>query len=69
MEKNEYKVNNRDIITSTANNQIKRLIALKNKSSARKKEKVFIVEGIKMYLETPKDKIEHIYIKPLYNCF
>ncbi len=63
MEKNEYKVNNRDIITSTANNQIKRLIALKNKSSARKKEKVFIVEGIKMYLETPKDKIEHIYIE------
>ncbi len=50
-------------ITSTANSQVKRLITLKNKSSARRKEGVFIVEGIKMYKETPKDRIESIYIE------
>lgn len=50
-------------ITSTANSQVKRLINLKNKSSARKKEGVFLTEGIKMYRETPKDRIEAIYIE------
>ena len=50
-------------ITSTSNSQIKRLINLKNKSSARKKEGVFLVEGIKMYREIPKDRIESIYIE------
>lgn len=50
-------------ITSTSNEKIKRLVNLKNKSSARRKEKVFIVEGIKMYRETPKDRIESIYIE------
>lgn len=50
-------------ITSTANSQVKRLINLKNKSSARRKEGVFIAEGIKMYRETPKDRIEAIYIE------
>lgn len=52
-----------DKITSTSNSQIKRLVALKNKSSARKKEGVFLVEGIKLYRETPKDRIESIYIE------
>lgn len=50
-------------ITSTSNSQIKRLVNLKNKASARRKEKVFLVEGIKMYRETPKDRIESIYIE------
>lgn len=50
-------------ITSTSNSQIKRLVNLKNKASARRKENVFIVEGIKMYRETPKDRIESIYIE------
>lgn len=50
-------------ITSTANSQIKRLINLKNKSSARKKEGVFLAEGIKIYREIPKDRIEAIYIE------
>lgn len=50
-------------ITSTSNSQVKRLVNLKNKSSARKKENVFIVEGMKMYRETPKEQIESIYIE------
>lgn len=50
-------------ITSTANGQVKRIINLKNKASARRKEGVFLAEGIKMYKETPKDRIEAIYIE------
>ncbi len=49
-------------ISSTSNSQIKYLIGLQNKSSMRKKDKVFIVEGIKMYKETPKDKIVSVYV-------
>lgn len=50
-------------ITSTSNDKIKRLINLKNKAQSRRKEKVFIVEGIKMYKETPKDRIESIFVE------
>lgn len=50
-------------ITSSANSQVKRIINLKNKASARRKEGVFLAEGIKMYKETPKDRIEAIYIE------
>lgn len=52
-----------ELITSTSNSRIKRLVSLKNKGSARRKEGVFIVEGIKMYKEIPKDRIESIYIE------
>lgn len=50
-------------ITSTANSQVKRIINLKNKASARRKEGVFLAEGIKIYREIPKDRIEAIYIE------
>ncbi len=50
-------------ITSTANSQVKRIINLKKKASARRKEGVFLAEGIKIYREIPKDRIEAIYIE------
>lgn len=50
-------------ITSTANSHVKRIINLKNKASVRRKEGVFLAEGIKMYREIPKDRIESIYIE------
>ncbi len=50
-------------ITSAANSQIKRLINLKNKPRARRREGVFLAEGLKMYYETPKERIESIYIE------
>ncbi len=49
-------------ISSASNTQIKYLIGLQNKSSMRKKDKVFVVEGIKMYKETPKDRIVSVYV-------
>jgi len=50
------------MISSTANAGIKNLIQLQTKTSARKKQGVFVVEGIKIVLEIPEDRIETIYI-------
>ena len=56
------------MITSTSNPQIKRLLQLQNKSKARNEEKVFLVEGIRMYLETPEKDVEKVYVsETLYN--
>ena len=37
------------IITSTSNEQIKKIIQLKEKAKARRTTKTFTVEGIKMF--------------------
>jgi TrmH family RNA methyltransferase len=50
------------MITSTSNNKVKRLVALKDKSKLRREEGVFIVEGAKMFEEAPKDWIKEIYV-------
>lgn len=50
------------MITSTTNSRVKRLVALNQKSKARKEEDVFVVEGRKMFLEAPKSWIKEVYI-------
>ena len=50
------------MITSTENKQVKNIIQLNTKSKARKKQGVFVVEGIKMFLEAPKDRVEGVYV-------
>ena len=56
------------MITSTGNSQVKRLLQLQKKSKARNEEKVFVVEGLKMFLEVPKNMVEKVYIsESLYN--
>ena len=45
------------MITSTSNEQIKNIIQLKEKAKVRKQKKLFVVEGIKMFREIPKDKL------------
>ena len=50
------------MITSTSNTQVKRLLQLQKKSKARNEEKVFLVEGIRMFLEVPKNRVEKVYI-------
>lgn len=42
------------MITSTANKQIKELTQLIKKSKARREERVFVVEGIRMFVEAPE---------------
>jgi TrmH family RNA methyltransferase len=50
------------MITSTSNIQVKKLIQLQKKSKLRKEEQVFVAEGIRMFRETPKDRIVRAYI-------
>ena len=52
----------REMITSTSNPQVKRLIQLQKKSKARNEEKVFVVEGLRMFIEVPKERVEKVYV-------
>lgn len=49
-------------ITSTSNTQVKQLLALQKKAKERNAQDVFIVEGIKMYQEVPKERLVHTYV-------
>lgn len=56
------------MITSTSNPQVKRLLQLQKKSKVRNEEQVFIVEGLRMFQEVPKEQMEKVYVsESLYN--
>jgi len=50
------------MITSTSNPQVKNLQQLGKKSRARNEQDVFLVEGMKMFLEAPREKIQKLYL-------
>lgn len=50
------------MITSMSNPQIKNISQLLKKSKARNEQDLFVVEGIKMFLEAPLDRIDKIYV-------
>lgn len=50
------------MITSTSNARIKRLVNLKKKRKARDEEKVFLVEGIRMFREVPLRQLKEVYV-------
>lgn len=50
------------MITSAANQKVKRVVQLNKKSGQRKKEGVFTAEGIKMFLEAPESRLEEVYV-------
>lgn len=50
------------VITSTSNEQIKNMIQLKEKAKIRKQKKQFVVEGIKMFSEVPKENLKAVYV-------
>ena len=52
-------------ISSLSNKNIKDIVRLQTKSSARKKEKLFVAEGLKMYQEAPKEDIVNTYISEI----
>lgn len=52
----------RGMITSSSNAQVKRVIQLSRKSKERKKQKLFVAEGIKMFQEAPREWIERIFV-------
>ena len=49
------------MITSTANAKVKHLANLKRKRKLRDEEGVFLVEGIRMFRETPKMLLKEVY--------
>lgn len=50
------------MITSLSNKQLKNVIQLTKKSKVRKEQELFIVEGIKMFLEAPKELIKQVFV-------
>lgn len=50
------------MITSTSNKQVKNIIQLNKKSKARRETDQFVVEGIKMFVEAPRECIEQVYV-------
>ena len=50
------------MITSNSNAQVKRLLQLQKKSKARDEEKVFLVEGLRMFSEVPAERVQKVYI-------
>lgn len=50
------------MITSTANARVKRLLNLQKKRKYRDKEQVFLVEGIRMFCEVPREQLREIYV-------
>ena len=49
-------------ISSPANEKIKLVVQLQSKASARRKQKMFVVEGIRMYEEIPKEDLVATYV-------
>lgn len=50
------------MITSTDNRRIKNISLLMKKSKARDEQGVFVVEGKKMFAETPRERLRGVYV-------
>lgn len=50
------------MITSTSNPKVKLLVQLQKKRKLREEKGVFLVEGIRMFRETPQELIKEIYV-------
>ena len=50
------------MITSTSNQQMKKLSLLMKKAKERREQGLFVVEGIKMFREAPAEWIEGVYV-------
>lgn len=50
------------MITSAANSRIKQVVQWQSKAKERKKDGVYLVEGIKMYQEAPTEDILEVYV-------
>lgn len=50
------------MIISSSNSKIKNVIHLTGKAKARNEQHSFVVEGIKMFLEAPPERVKEIYV-------
>lgn len=54
------------MITSTSNPIVKQLVRLQKKSAARKKEEIFLAEGLRLFRETPRESIRELYVSEMF---
>lgn len=50
------------MITSFANAKVKQVVAWQTKAKERKKDNVFLAEGLKMFEEAPQESVREVYI-------
>lgn len=50
------------MITSLSNSRVKRVAALCNRAKARRDEDAFVAEGIKLFIEAPKNWLREVYV-------
>jgi len=50
------------MITSVANPRVKQVVQWQTKAKERKKDNIFLAEGIKMYEEAPEDAVREVYV-------
>ena len=51
------------MITSVANQKVKQVVAWQSKAKERKKDNIFLVEGLKMFEEAPEKSVREVYIE------
>lgn len=52
----------KNMITSFSNKSIREVVQLNQKAKARNRAGLFVVEGVKMFLEAPEERIARVYI-------
>lgn len=52
----------KSMITTSQNKQVKRILKLKKSARERRKEQLFLVEGIRMFEEIPADRLYKVYV-------
>lgn len=50
------------MITSTANRQVKNIIQLTKNAKERRRQEVFVAEGIRMFAELPPESLQGVYV-------
>lgn len=50
------------MITSTANARVKQIVQWQNKAKERRRDGIFLAEGIKMFEEAPENRILEVYV-------
>ena len=50
------------MITSMGNAQVKQLLQWQKKAKQRNKDGIFLVEGIRMSAEVPKERLQNVYV-------
>lgn len=50
------------MITSSSNGRVKQLVQWQKKRKARDEDQVFLVEGIRMFVEAPEERVREVYV-------